>query len=183
MDVLCTGLGLVESPRWHGGRLWFSDWIAGEIVAIDYAGTRETILRHQSLPLCFDFLPDGRPLLVSNQRKELLTLEADGRLALYADLAALSPFGFNDIVVDGRGNAYVNSPNFDFAAGPPAGVEQPGLVVLVTPDGSSRVVARDIAFPNGMAVTADNRTLVVADSYRHQLVGFDIGDGGALGNR
>jgi sugar lactone lactonase YvrE len=86
-------------------------------------------------------------------------------------------------VVDGRGNTYVNSPNFEFFAGPPAGAVQPGFVALVTPDGAARLVADDIAFPNGMAVTADNRTLVVADSYRHQLLGFDIADDGTLSGR
>ncbi|MDT4997320.1 MAG: hypothetical protein QOD45_1388 [Pseudonocardiales bacterium] len=184
MDVLSSGLGLVESPRWHDGRLWFSDWIAGEIVAIDDAGVSECIVGHQSLPLCFDFLPDARPVVVSNKEMALLTLEGEGSLATYADLSALSLFGFNDIVVDGRGNAYVNSGNFEFTAGPPEGPVQPGFVALVTPDGTARKVAEDIAFPNGMAVTADNRTLVVADSYRHQLLGFDIGaDGGLSGRR
>ena len=184
MDVLRTGLGLVESPRWRAGRLWFSDWIAGEIIAIDDAGASELIVVHESLPLCFDFLPGGRLVLVSNQQMALLTLQDDGSLATYADLSALSQFGCNDIVVDGRGNAYVNSPNFEFSAGPPDGPVQPGFVALVTPDGTARVVAEDIAFPNGMAVTSDNRTLVLADSYRHQLVGFDIGaDGGLSGRR
>lgn len=183
MDVLRIGLGLVESPRWHEGRLWFSDWIAGEIIAVDDAGVSELIVRHESLPLCFDFLPAGRLVLVSNRQMALLTLEDDGSLVTYADLSALSPFGFNDIVVDGRGNAYVNSGNFEFTEGPPAGPVQPGFVALVTPDGIARTVAENIAFPNGMAVTADNLTLVVADSYRHQLVGFDIGADGSLSGR
>jgi len=183
MEVLLTDLGLVESPRWHRGRLWFSDWIAGEIIAIDDAGAFEVMVRHSSLPLCFDFLPDGRLVLVSNQQRALLTVEADGSLATYADLSALSPFGCNDIVVDGRGNAYVNSGNFDFAAGPPEDPVQPGFVAVVRPDGVARVVAGDIAFPNGMAVTPDNRTLVVADSYRHHLIGFDIATDGGLGGR
>src|SRR4051812_47846858 len=183
MDVLCAGLGLVESPRWHDGRLWFSDWIAGEIVAIDDAGAREVIVRHKSLPLCFDFLPDGRAVLVSNQARGLLTLEPGGELVPYADLGALTAYGCNDIVVDGRGNAYVNSGNFEFAAGPPEGPVQPGFVALVMPDGSARVVAEDIAFPNGMAVTDDGETLVVADSYRHQLVGFTIAADGTLAGR
>jgi sugar lactone lactonase YvrE len=165
MDVLCAGLGLVESPRWHDGRLWFSDWIAGEIVAVDDAGAAEVMVRHQSLPLCFDFLPDGRPVLVSNQAHALLTLEADGELARYA------------------GNAYVNSGNFEFAAGPPDGPVAPGFVALVTPDGSATVVAEDISFPNGMAVSADGRTLVVADSYRHHLVAFTVAADGTLSNR
>jgi sugar lactone lactonase YvrE len=183
VQVLRAGLGLIESPRWHDGRLWFSDWIAGEIIAIDDAGTSELILAHKSLPLCFDFLPDGRLVLISNQQIAMLTIEGDGTLATYADLSALTAFGGNDIVVDGHGNAYVNSPNFEFSAGPPEGAVQPGFVALVTPDGVARIVADDLAFPNGMAVTADNSTLVVADSYRHQLVGFDIAADGTLSGR
>jgi sugar lactone lactonase YvrE len=183
MDVLCSGYGLVESPRWHDGRLWFSDWTGGRIVAVDGGGATEVILEHRSLPLCFDFLPDGRLVVVSNQANALLTLEDDGTLATYADLSPISDLGCNDIVVDGRGLAFVNSPHFDFAAGPPPGDVQPGRVGVVTPDGEARVVAEDIAFPNGMAVTADGTTLVVADSYRHQLVGLTIGDDGSLTDR
>src|SRR5262249_10598438 len=136
-----------------------------------------------SLPLCFDFLPDRTPVLVSNQRMALLTLAADGTLHTYANLSSLTALGFNDIVVDGRGNTYVNSPNFDFASGPPDGDVQPGFVALVKPDGTAQIVADDIAFPNGMAVTPDNHTLIVADSYRHQLVAFDIGTDGDLTGR
>jgi sugar lactone lactonase YvrE len=183
MEVLRSGLGLVESPRWHAGRLWFSDWIAGEIVAIDDDGAWETIVRHQSLPLCFDFLPDGVPLLVSNQRHALLSVGTDGILTNYADLAPLSGTDFNDIVVDGRGNTYVNSPNFPFDAGPPEAAVQPGFVAVVNPGRAARIVAEDIAFPNGMAVTADNRTLLVADSYRGQLLGFTIAADGDLSDR
>jgi sugar lactone lactonase YvrE len=183
MDVLCSGYGLVESPRWHDGRLWFSDWTGGLIVAVDDAGSTEVIVEHTSLPLCFDFLPDGRLLLVSNQEHALLTLEADGTLATYADLTAISDLGCNDIVVDGRGFAFVNSPHFDFAAGPPPGEVQPGRIGVVTPDGEARVAADDIAFPNGMAISADGSTLVVADSYRHDLVGFVIADDGSLSGR
>jgi sugar lactone lactonase YvrE len=184
MEVLLTGRGLVESPRWHEGRLWLSDWIAGEIIAIDEAGALEVVVRHASLPLCFDFLPNGQLVLVSNQKRALLILRPNGSLAQYADLSGLSPFGCNDIVIDGRGNAYVNSGNFDFAVGPSEDPLQPGFVALVSPHGAARLVAEDIAFPNGMAITPDNRTLVVADSYRHHLIGFDIAaDGGLAGRR
>lgn len=183
MEILCSGFGLVESPRWHDGRLWFSDWTGGQIVAVDDAGTTEVVVLHRSLPMCFDFLPDGRLVLVSNQAKALLTLEPDGTLAPYADLAAISDLGCNDLVVDGRGFVFVNSPHFDFAAGPPPGEVQPGRVGVVTPDGEVRIVAEDIAFPNGMAVSADGRTLVVADSYRHHLVAFTIADDGSLSER
>jgi sugar lactone lactonase YvrE len=182
MEVLCDGHGLVESPRWHDGRLWFADWIAGQIIAVDAHGVSEVAVTHESLPLCFDFLPDGRLVLVSNQRMALL-VQTEGGLSEYVALSALSPYGFNDIVIDGRGNAYVNSGNFEFSQGPPDAPVQPGFVALVRPDGTARVVAEDIAFPNGMAISADNATLVVADSYRHQLVGWDIATDGSLSGR
>ena len=176
--TLLTGRGLLESPRWHGDRLYFSDWSAGEVLAVDLAGRSEVIARVRSLPLCTAWRPDGRLLIVSSPDGRLLRREPDGSLVTFADLGRP---GWNDIVVDGRGNAYVNGAGFN----PMAGEEfRPGSVHLVTADGAVRQVADDIAFPNGMAVTADNSTLIVADSYRHQLVGFDIGaDGGLSGRR
>ncbi len=185
MDAVISGLGLLESPRWNNGRLWVSDWTAGLIRAIDVTGAFDVVLEHRSLPMCFDFLPQLPPNrgLVLTSSSALLRLSGDGALMRYADLSALSPYGCNDIVIDGRGNAYVNNVNFDFAAGPPAATRAPGFVALATPDGRARVVADDLAFPNGMAVTADNATLIVAESYRHRLTAFDIGADGSLSNR
>lgn len=175
--TLLTGRGLVESPRWHGDRLYFSDWSAGEVIAVDLAGRSEVIAHVESLPLCTAWLPDGRLVIVSSTDGRLLRREPDGTLVTHADLGAP---GWNDIVVDGRGNAYVNRVDFNPTAGE---AFKPGFVTLVTADGSVRQVADDIAFPNGMAVTQDNSTLIVADSYRHNLVAFDIGADGGLSNR
>jgi sugar lactone lactonase YvrE len=176
--TLLTGRGLVESPRWHGDRLYFSDWSAGEVVAVYLAGHSEVIAHVDSLPLCIAWLPDDRLVIVSSAAGRLLRREPDGSLVTYADLG--TP-GWNDIVADGYGNAYVNRAGFN----PMAGEEfRRGSVFLAAADGSVRQVADDIAFPNGMAVTADNATLIVADSYRHNLVAFDIGaDGGLSGRR
>ena len=176
--TLLAGRGLVESPRWHGDRLYFSDWSAGEVIAVDLAGRSEVIARVKSLPLCPAFLPDGRLVIVSSPDGRLVRREPDGTLVTHADLG--QP-GWNDIVADGRGHIYVNRAGFN----PTAGEEfRPGFVHLVRADGEVRQVADDIAFPNGMAVTADNSTLIVADSYRHNLVAFDIdGDGGLSSRR
>ena len=176
--TLLTGRGLVESPRWHGDRLYISDWSAGEVLAVGLEGHYEVIARVRSLPLCTAWRPDGRLLIVSSPDGRLLRREHDGSLVTHADLGRP---GWNDIVVDGRGNAYVNGAGFNPVAGEES---RPGSVHLVAADGTVRQVAGDIAFPNGMAVTADNSTLIVADSYRHQLVAFDIGaDGGLSGRR
>src|ERR1700761_2384937 len=177
MRTLLTGRGLVESPRWHDSRLYFSDWSAGEVIAVDLAGHSEVIARVISLPLCTAWLPDGRLVIVSSADGRLLRREPDGSLITHADLG--QP-GWNDIVADSRGNIYVNRAGFDPIAGEQV---KPGFVFLVRPDGSVRQVADDIMFPNGMTVTAGNSTLIVADSYRHQLVGFDIGADGSLSGR
>lgn len=178
MRTLLTGRGLVESPRWHGDRLYFSDWSAGEVVAADLAGQSEVIAQVKSLPLCTAWLPDGRLVIVSSPDGRLLRREPDGSLVTHADLG--QP-GWNDIVADGRGNIYVNRAGFNPVAGQ---AFAPGFVYLIAADGSVRQVTDDIAFPNGMAVTGDNSTLIVADSYRHELVAFDIGaDGGLSGRR
>ena len=176
--TLLAGRGLVESPRWHGDRLYFSDWSAGEVLAVDLGGRSEVIARVKSLPLCTAFLPDGRLVIVSSPDGRLVRREPDGTLVTHADLG--QP-GWNDIVADGRGHIYVNRAGFN----PTAGEEfRPGFVHLVRADSEVRQVADDIAFPNGMAVTADNSTLIVADSYRHNLVAFDIdGDGGLSSRR
>ena len=178
IQTLLGGRGLVESPRWHGDRLYFSDWSAGEVVAVDLTSRSEVVARVTSVPLCTAWLPDGRLVIVSSPDGRLLRLEPDGSLVTHADLG---PPGWNDIVADGRGNIYVNGQGFNARA---AEAFRPGAVFHVAADGSVRQVADDIAFPNGMAVTADGSTLIVADSYRHHLVAFDVGaDGGLSGRR
>jgi sugar lactone lactonase YvrE len=177
LHTALTGRGLLESPRWHGDSWYVSDWTAGEVLALDDRGGVEVVARVHSLPLCTAWLPDGRLLVVSSAEGQLLRLEADGTLTTYADLGRP---GWTDIVVDGRGNAYVNGAGFDPVAGEDF---RPGHVALVRPDGSVLEVADGIQFPNGMAVTPDNATLIVADSYAHALVAFDIGDGGSLTGR
>ncbi|MET7398810.1 SMP-30/gluconolactonase/LRE family protein [Dactylosporangium sp. NPDC005572] len=177
MRTLVSGRGLVEAPRWHGDRLYFSDWTAGEVLAVGPDGRAEVVVRVASLPLCTAWLPDGRMVIVSSADGRLLRREADGTLTTHAELGRP---GWNDVVADGRGNVYVNRVDFDPTAGEEA---RPGEVFLAAADGSVQRAAGDIAFPNGMAVTPDNATLIVADSYRHALVGFDIAPDGTLSNR
>jgi sugar lactone lactonase YvrE len=181
IQTLMTGIAFGESPRWHDDRLWFSDWGAQEVIAVDLEGKSEVVVRVQfpSFPMCIDFLPNGHLLVVSARARQLLRMEPGSSLVTYADLTDLSDHGFNDIVVDGRGNAYVNDVGFDF----PGGEFAPGTIALVTPDGSARKVADGVAFPNGMAVTPDNSTLIVAESYGNKLTAFDITADGSLSNQ
>jgi sugar lactone lactonase YvrE len=179
LQTLMTGIAFGESPRWHDDRLWFSDWGAQEIIAVDLEGESEVIVRVPSFPFCIDFLPDGRLLIVSASDRLLLRREPDGPLVTHADLSTLSEHPWNDIVVDGRGNAYIGNIGFDF----PEAEFAPGTLALVTSDGSARQVADGVAFPNGIVVTPDNSTLIVAESYANRLTAFDIAADGSLSNR
>jgi sugar lactone lactonase YvrE len=179
-QVLLTGLAIGESPRWHEGRLWFANWGTQEVVAVDLDGNREVEVRvPTTLPFSIDWLPDGRLLTVSGPEALLLRRELDGSLVTHADLSGIAG-GYNELVVDGRGNAYVNGGGFDLMAGEDFA---PGLIALVTPDGTARQVADGIAFGNGMAITPDNATLIVAESYGKRLTAFDIVADGGLSNR
>ena len=179
LQTLMTGLVLGESPRWHDDRLWFSDWGAHEVIAVDLSGKSEVIVRVPTVPFCIDWLPDGRLLIVSGRDRLLLRREPDGSLVTHAILSSLSDHPCNEIVVDGRGNAYLNTIGFDF----PGGEFATGILALVTADGSVRQVADGVAFPNGMVVTPDNATLILAESYGNRLTAFDIAADGSLSNR
>ena len=174
MEVFATGLALGESPRWHEGRLWVCEWVAGEVLSFDAAGERRVELTITGLPFSVDWLPDGRTVLTSTTG--VVTLGADGSTTPYGVIGQ----GWNEIVVDPRGKTFVNSIGFDLMSG-----EEPraGTVLVVRPDGSSTEVAGDVWFPNGMAITSDGDTLIVAESYGPILTAFDIGPDGTLTNR
>jgi sugar lactone lactonase YvrE len=173
--VLLTGLGIPESPRWHQGQLWFCNWIDRQVVAVGLDGKPEVMLAGDpdSHPMGYsiDWLPDGR-LLVTGDK--LRRQEPDGSMAVHAGQRA------NEIVVDGRGDIYLNGADFDFVAGAPP---KPGYIKLVTPGGQLRQVAGDIAFPNGMVITPDDRTLIISESFAGRLTAFDIDPGGGLSHR
>jgi sugar lactone lactonase YvrE len=177
LRTLLSNLVVGESPRWHDGRLWFANWGAQEIVAADIDGNTEIIARGpKAAGYSLDWLPDGA-LLVTGERA-LLRRRNDGTFVTHVDLSSLGD-AWNEIVVDGRGNIYLNDVGFRF------GQEdfRPGSIALVTPDGVSRRVADGIAFPNGMVVTPDNSTLIVAESFARCLTAFDIAADGSLSNR
>jgi sugar lactone lactonase YvrE len=176
--ALLDNLIFAEGPRWHAGRLWFSDMHAHEVVAVDPGGRRETIATLAALPSGLGFLPDGLPLVVTMEDRKLLRLEPSGP-AVHADLSALAAH-CNDMVVDGGGRAYVGDMAYDAGAG---GEFRPGSVILVTPDGQARVAAEDFAIPNGSVITPDGRTLIVAESRGGRLTAFTIAADGTLQDR
>ena len=172
--VILDGLAYVESPRWHDGRLWFAHWGTDEIIAVDLDGNSEVVAHGPGgLGWSIGWLPDGRLLTTGTG---LFRHEPDGSVVPHADLGHLAG-DWNELVVDGRGNIYVNGRcEFD-------PTEARGIIALVTADGEVRQVADGIAFPNGMVVTPDNRTLIVAESMAGRLTAFDIADDGSLSNR
>lgn len=177
--VLMQGIVFGESPRWRDGQLWFSDWGAHQVIALSADGSHTVEATVPSFPMCIDFLPDGRLLVVDSARRRLLRREPGGSLVPHADLSGISDKPWNEIVVDARGNAYVNAIGFDF----PGGAFAPGAVALVTSEGAVHEVAGGLAFPNGMAISPGGATLIVAESYAGQLTAYDIRGDGSLGGR
>jgi sugar lactone lactonase YvrE len=167
-EMFATGIQMGESPRWHNGRFWMCDWLAGEVLVFDGDGNRDVVARVTGLPFSIDWLPDDR----------LVATTPGGLVAL----PGLQPYGatgqpFNEIVVDGVGRAWVDMPG-----SMPGEEPRPGIVAVVLPDGSSRQVADDVWFPNGMAVLGDD-TLVVAESHADRLTAWTITDSGELVDR
>ncbi len=167
--VLATGLLMGESPRWHDGRLWLCDWLAGEVLTVDADGRTEVVRRVEGLPVSVDWLPDGREVYTTNQG----VVVGPG----------LMPYGgigrpWNEIVVDAVGRVYVNMPG-----SMPGEEPRPGIAAVVLPDGETRDVADDLWFPNGMAVTPDGSTLIVAESHAQRLTAFRITADGSLTDR
>jgi len=179
--TVLDGLVFPEGPRWHEGRLWFSDMHDHRVLAFDpTTGTTTVELDVPGQPSGLGWRPDGTLLVVSMTDRRLLAVQ-DGRVEEVADLADVAPFHCNDMVVDGRGNAYVG--NFGFDLHDPDADQRTTTLVLVTADGDVRVVADDLFFPNGCVVTPDGGTLVVGESFGGGLTAFRVADDGSLHDR
>lgn len=178
--ILMDGLCFPEGPRWHEGRLWFSDMHGPHVIALDMAGKSEIIATVENSPSGLGWLPDGRLLIVSMKDRKLLVRTADGQLKEHADLSKLASFHCNDMVVDAQGRAYVGNFGYDLFTRQP---RKPAEIILVTPDGKARVAADNIQFPNGTVITPDGKTLIVGESMGGCLTAFDIAADGGLSNR
>ena len=179
LKILLGGLCFPEGPRWHDGKLFFSDMHAHRVMSVDLDGKAEAIVEVPNWPSGLGWLPDGRMLVVSMTDRRLLRLDSDG-LKQVADLSKLASFHCNDMVVDSKGRAYIGNFGYDLFTGEPA---KPAALVMVTPQGQARVVADGLAFPNGTVITPDGKTLIVGESFGHQMTAFDVAPDGTLSNR
>lgn len=177
--ILLDGLAFAEGPRWHDGKLWFSDMHAHRVMTVDLDGNAETIVEVPNWPSGLGWLPDGRLLVVSMTDRRLLRLDPEG-LTEVADLRELASYHCNDMVVDRQGRAYIGNFGFDLAA---QADYAPAKIVMMRPDGKARIVADQMAFPNGMVITPDDRTLIVGETFEACLTAFDIEPDGSLTNR
>ena len=171
--TLATGLSFTECPRWRDGRLYLSDMYTHRVLAISMDGATELIARVPQ-PSGLGFLPDGRLLIVSMRERKILRRDADGSLSTYADLHSLAPWHLNDMLVDRDGRAWVGNFGFDLMGAAPTSTT---VLICVEPDGSAKVAAQDLAFPNGMVLTPDGRTLIVAETWMNRLTAFTVHQG------
>jgi sugar lactone lactonase YvrE len=179
-EILLDGLGFPEGPRWHDGKLWFSDMGTCQVRTVDLRGNAETVVEVPEQPSGLGWLPDDRLLVVSMKDRRLLRLDPDG-LVEVADLREFASFHCNDMVVDQQGRAYIG--NFGFDIEDPDATLKHAVIVLVTPDGAARIVADEMVFPNGSVITPDRGTLIVAESFASRLTAFSIERDGSLTKR
>jgi sugar lactone lactonase YvrE len=180
------GLYFGECPRWHDGRLWYSDFFDGAVFSIDEAGERRTEVPVPFEPAGLGWLPDGRLLIVNRVERSVVRREHDGTLVTHGTLTPWATWHGNDMVVDATGRAYCGNFGFDLDAlydGKTGITVGPTSVIRVDPDGTSHEAAADVEFPNGTVITPDGRTLIIAESMGGRLTAFDIGTDGTLANR
>ncbi len=174
------GLRFTESPRWHDGKLWFSDMGAGRVMNVDLEGNVEHVIDVPGYPSGLGWLPDGGLLVVSMDDQRLLRLDRNG-LSEVSDLSSIASYLLNDMVVDQKGRAYIGNFGYEFSN--PSVIPGFAEIVMVAPKGDTQVVADEMAFPNGMVITPDGRTLIVAESLAARLTAFDIEPSGTLAGR
>jgi sugar lactone lactonase YvrE len=179
LETLLDGLTFPEAPRWHDGRLWFSDFYTHRVVAVDPAGRAETMLDVAQRPSGLGWTPDGALLVVSMLDRRLLRVEK-GQTRVLADLSAVATGPCNDMVVDGQGRAYVGNFGYDRHKGEPP---RTTCLVRVDPDGRVTRAAEDLFFPNGTVITPDGRTLIIGETQAHRLTAFDVAPDGTLSKR
>ncbi len=177
--TLISGLSFTECPRWRDGWLYVSDFYTQRVLAVAMDGTAETVAQVPHQPSGLGFLPDGRMLIVSMRDRKVLRREADGSLIEHADLSALAHWHCNDMLVDHDGRAWVGNFGFDLEDGSST---RTTVLICVDPDGTAKVVADELGFPNGMVLTPDGLTLIVAESMMNRLSAFNVTDG-LLGDR
>jgi sugar lactone lactonase YvrE len=188
--VLAEGIYFGEGPRWHEGRLWFSDFYAGAVKSVSEAGDVRVEFKMDDQPSGLGWTPDGSLLVVSMTKRQVLRRAPDGRITLHADLHDIAAFHCNDMVVDAQGRAYVGNFGFDLDAELESrGVESvladhpTATLALVGADGAVSAAAEGMHFPNGPVITPDGRTLIVGETLGACLTAFDIAADGALSNR
>tara|TARA_B110000503_G_scaffold20798_1_gene31460 strand:+ start:25176 stop:26045 length:870 start_codon:yes stop_codon:yes gene_type:complete len=186
--VLAAGLYFGEGPRWHDGRLWFSDFYAHAVKSVDESGTVRTEIDLDDQPSGLGWLPDGRLLVVSMKERVVKRLDA-GKLVVHADISHLTAFLCNDMVVNAWGTAWIGNFGFDLDAELDARGEEVfhnhpvTNLVRVDADGSVHLAAGDMHFPNGSVITPDGKTLIVAETFASCLTAFTIADDQSLTNR
>lgn len=174
--TLADGLMFPEAPRWFNGELWFTDQHAQRVMRMQANGNLDEVIQTPDLPGGLGWLPDGTALVVMMTERRVCRI-VNGRLEDYADLSAHASFHCNDMLVDSQGRAWVGNFGYNLHAGEPV---KSAEIIMIPLNGSPRIAARDVIFPNGMAITADGNTLIVAETFAARITAFDISTDGQL---
>lgn len=179
METLLEGGAFFESPRWHDGRWWVSDFYRHRVLTVDADGREQQVLEVEGQPSGLGWMPDGSLLVVSMRDRRILRWDG-ASVTVHADVAEHCGGHLNDMVVSRDGRAYAGNFGFDLMAfADPA----PANLIRVDPDGTASVAAEDMLFPNGSVITPDGRTLIVGETAGARYTAFTIAGDGSLTDR
>jgi sugar lactone lactonase YvrE len=178
LHLILDGLGFGEGPRWHDGRLWFSDFLLQQVSSVGADGDHRVEVQLDDSPSGLGWLPDGRLLVVGMHRRAVLRVESDGKVVTHADLSGIAGGEANDMVVAADGTAYVGNFGSNLLGGEPL---TPARLAIVRPDGTVTAATDPLMFPNGSVITPDGRTLIVGETLAAHYRAFPINDDGGLG--
>ena len=178
VNLFFEGLGFGEGPRWHEGRLWFSDFILNHVASVDLEKNFRVEVKLDDRPSGLGWLPDGRLLIVSMFNRQIMRQERDGQLVVHADISHVASFGANDMVVGPDGTAYIGNLGSDLMAGEPL---TEAKLAIVRPDGSVSALEEGMFIPNGSVIPPAGDTLIVGESHSRRYRAFPIRSDGSLG--
>ncbi|MBL0149508.1 MAG: SMP-30/gluconolactonase/LRE family protein [Ideonella sp.] len=175
------GMKFTESPRWRDDRWWFLDIHGQAIRTVDLQGRLHTVLELPFKPNGLGFRRDGSVMVGDALARKIHRWDGSA-LTQVADLGAMTVFCLSDGIVDSHDRMYVGDIGYNFFDPANAPVHT-CVITCIEADGSARVVAGDLSFPNGMVIRPDGKTLIVAETMGHRLTAFDVLADGSLANR
>jgi gluconolactonase len=180
VTVLISGYDSPEGPAFdQDGNLFFVNWLSSSIVRLTPDGVVSEFFNTGGIPAGLAFHRDGS-LYVADEGDDLhgVLRIADGVAMILVNEYEDQPLnGANDLVFDDKGVLYFSDPWRSSAENPVGGFYRR------FPDGALERIDHGLAFPNGVALSADGTAVYLAETYHNRILRYPIAPNGTIGGR